>query len=190
MIIPGHPTPFVAGSKVLPPEPLPFTTAWRLPSTFEDISSHWVNEPNAFVEDASYSHVSSTAAYSTGNCYFDGYGFSSVDVPENATILGVELQMQFMSTSSNVTEVLAWLFTATDFATEYQYNVSSGQIYTITFGGPSDLWGLAPLPTPADIYGDNLRVILQFRDQDPSVTSLSGRLYYAKIRIHGEGVFA
>jgi hypothetical protein len=190
MIIPGHPTPFVAGSKVLPPEPRPFTTAWRLPSTFQDVNAVWTNEPNAFVENDLSARLFDNrpgGRTESSDCYFEGYGFSTADFPANAVISGIEMQVKFVSTGALADTVRMWLYTGVGSVWKSQAIVQN-TTYTFAFGGATDLWGLSPAPGPGDLYGGALGVNLQFISAQPDFHS--GNLMYAKIRIHGEGVFA
>lgn len=191
MIIPGLFMPAVIGRQ----DPVPFTTAWRSPSSFTtDTSGNfpWNDGANAYADDGSTAWCGSAAwdlNDASHKIRYAGFGFSTSDVPSVATINGIEVRVDCRNDNTGTRTLssrgsLSASGSGFSGIAQRERLILTDSVYSdVTFGADDDTYGS---PTPAQIVQADFGFIFWFSREatgGPQYSRLD--IDHIEMRIHG-----
>jgi len=132
-------------------------TSYQSPTSTGETANDWTNPTNAYSSDNTYA-VSAIAGYEQ-----DYYDFTIPDIPNDATITGIEVACEGKSSSSG-NDVLIKIFTSWDGGSTWgevspQWWAGTSD-QTITFGSSSELWEHTPW-TETELNNTNFRIKIE-----------------------------
>ena len=167
-------------------------TAWKYAGTgandssFGDSFSDWTSPGNITAEDGSVADASITSSSFANESYYlkgTSFGFTTSDVPSDATVDGIELRiLRRQSASSGVKDLRVRLVKGGTIGTTDRADTSTDwptSLAKATYGSSSDLWG--DTWSPSDIHSNNFGAVLS------AGNSPNSRIAYVdsfEIRVH------
>ena len=154
---------------------------WHVPSATGKVEDEWSNPENAYLSDNVYT--------TTEGAYLDQdyYNFD-FDIPSNATINGIEVEIEGHGEGYTDGRILVEIWSASSFPAGWGVKTNGqggwwvqgyGSDAIAAGGGPEDLWGVSWLPS--DFSNDNflLKITTFSNSNKVYVDHIQAKVYYA-----------
>lgn len=153
------------------------TTAWKTPGTIVSVDdggsgdAEWQNPENAGAEDASYAATGYCTSLENPHDILRGtaFGFDSSDIPDDATITGIEARFKVYYEKSGssylfVTDHVFLVYDGAQVGDDQKDNApwpeGVGAAAKLEYGGDGELWGYGEI-TPAIVRDSSFGFDLQ-----------------------------
>jgi len=169
-------------------EPEPFTTDWKSAGTGANDASvgdhSWSNPGNITASDNSYAQCDFSSVSTSQILRATNFGFDTDDVPEGATILGIEVGIERTDGAGDqIFELLVRLRTSSGQTGDDKSNgdgFPSSDAEKV-YGASDDDWSAGL--SDSDIRSSGFGVDFRAERQDPF--NFSGQVDHIRIRVHG-----
>lgn len=169
-------------------EPILHTTDWHFPAAATNVDNDggtaWSNPTRVRVKDASYASAGGTTAGTSDFLVASDFGFTTADIPADATPKGVEVRVRRRRDDPNDTafdHTLQLVIAGTpagDNQADTETNWPAADADVI-FGGAADLLGTTPTAAQAIDAGTGFRVAITFGNTSAGwVDSIEMRWHY------------
>lgn len=156
-----------------------------------DAGGQWSNAGNAYADDGTYASETTVGQYQDWYNWRDSGGSNSLYslIPTGATINGIEVSVKGRRDGGSGTDyarLAAYLYNAssagyTTGGASYRKDFISNTPATVTFGGPSDLWGKTWTKndfSDANMYADFVHYAVSGTTTGVSVDFITLKVYY------------
>lgn len=168
----------------------PFTTEWKSAGAGANDSSvgdqAWSNPGNITASDDSYAESVLISGETTQILRATTFGFTTSDIPNGATILGIEVGVERSADGATFVDLLARLRTGAGQTGDDKADTGTGWPTSdaeVIYGGSSDTWGAGL--SDSDIRDSAFGFDFRAEFAGPFTTGAS--VDHIRIRVHGEG---
>jgi hypothetical protein len=161
---------------------VPSSSSWASATVIAS-STNWVNDTNVFADDGTVASYTLTGSGESDN--LDIVGFTSISIPTNAIVLGVEVIIN--RRNSTPFNVVSDSYVGLVGVPDGGQNKSKADLWpialaSVTYGGERDTWGFAL--TPDIINSPNFGVRLRYRQQPRINAPYTTDVDSIRLRVH------